>query len=99
MKFFTIIFLMAVSATSFSQGQKPRARDIGIPFDGTPGKYNAITDGVFSRISYALVEAAANGSGSIMVLSSSCFTSGASEATVTPFNDEVADSRVKENKC
>ena len=44
MKFFTIIFLMAVSATSFSQGKKPRARDIGIPFDGTPGKYNAITD-------------------------------------------------------
>jgi len=35
---------MAVSATSFSQGKKPRARDIGIPFDGTPGKYNAITD-------------------------------------------------------
>jgi D-aminopeptidase len=25
-------------------GQKPRARDIGIPFTGTPGKYNAITD-------------------------------------------------------
>ncbi|HJP64010.1 MAG TPA: hypothetical protein VJ844_11230, partial [Mucilaginibacter sp.] len=24
--------------------QKPRARDIGIPFTGTPGKYNAITD-------------------------------------------------------
>jgi D-aminopeptidase len=23
---------------------KPRARDIGIPFDGVPGKYNAITD-------------------------------------------------------
>ena len=35
---------MAVSATSFSQEKKPRARDIGIPFDGTPGKYNAITD-------------------------------------------------------
>lgn len=35
---------MAVSATSFSQDKKPRARDIGIPFDGTPGKYNAITD-------------------------------------------------------
>ena len=44
MKFIIIIFLMAVSATSFSQGKKPRARDIGIPFDGTPGKYNAITD-------------------------------------------------------
>ena len=24
--------------------QKPRARYIGIPFDGTPGKFNAITD-------------------------------------------------------
>jgi len=23
---------------------KPRARDLGIPFDGTPGRYNAITD-------------------------------------------------------
>jgi D-aminopeptidase len=29
---------------SMAQAQKPRARDIGIPFDGTPGKYNAITD-------------------------------------------------------
>ncbi|AKD55977.1 DmpA family aminopeptidase [Spirosoma radiotolerans] len=26
------------------QAQKPRARDIGIPFDGTTGKFNAITD-------------------------------------------------------
>ncbi len=25
-------------------GQKPRAREIGIPFEGTTGKYNAITD-------------------------------------------------------
>jgi D-aminopeptidase len=24
--------------------RKPRARDLGIPFDGSPGKYNAITD-------------------------------------------------------
>jgi D-aminopeptidase len=29
---------------SMAQAQKPRARDIGILFDGTPGKYNAITD-------------------------------------------------------
>jgi L-aminopeptidase/D-esterase-like protein len=35
---------MAASATTFSQEKKPRARDIGIPFDGTPGKFNAITD-------------------------------------------------------
>src|SRR5438445_1411424 len=25
-------------------GPKPRARDLGIPFDGTPGPLNAITD-------------------------------------------------------
>ena len=24
--------------------QKPRARDLGIPFEGMPGPYNAITD-------------------------------------------------------
>ena len=24
--------------------QKPRARNLGIPFDGTPGRFNAITD-------------------------------------------------------
>jgi len=23
---------------------KPRARDLGVPFDGTPGPFNAITD-------------------------------------------------------
>lgn len=27
-----------------SAQQKPRARDLGIPFDGMPGKFNAITD-------------------------------------------------------
>jgi len=35
---------MLSSVISFSQEKKPRARDIGIPFDGMPGKYNAITD-------------------------------------------------------
>jgi D-aminopeptidase len=25
-------------------GQPPRARDLGVPFDGTPGQFNAITD-------------------------------------------------------
>src|SRR5437762_6947809 len=44
MKFIIIIFLMTSATISFSQEKKPRARDIGIPFDGTPGKYNAITD-------------------------------------------------------
>ena len=29
---------------SFAYGQKPRARDLGIPFDGNTGQLNAITD-------------------------------------------------------
>ncbi|MFI5185220.1 MAG: P1 family peptidase [Chitinophagales bacterium] len=44
MKFIIIIVFMLSSTISFSQEKKPRARDIGIPFDGIPGKYNAITD-------------------------------------------------------
>jgi L-aminopeptidase/D-esterase-like protein len=31
-------------AVTLSLGQKPRARDLGVPFDGTPGPLNAITD-------------------------------------------------------
>jgi D-aminopeptidase len=27
-----------------ASGSKPRARDLGVPFDGTPGRFNAITD-------------------------------------------------------
>jgi D-aminopeptidase len=38
----TIAILLTIQLMAFAQ--KPRARDIGIPFDGTPGKYNAITD-------------------------------------------------------
>jgi L-aminopeptidase/D-esterase-like protein len=48
--FFAWLFILTVSfqfmaAQSSSQTQsKPRARDLGIPFDGTPGALNAITD-------------------------------------------------------
>ncbi len=41
-----VCFLFAVSWAS-AQGNsttKPRARDLGVPFDGTPGPFNAITD-------------------------------------------------------
>jgi D-aminopeptidase len=37
------LFLLLLPAMVFAQGE-PRARDLGIPFDGTPGKWNAITD-------------------------------------------------------
>ena len=39
-----IAFLGFVLATSALGQSKPRARDLGIPFDGTPGTNNAITD-------------------------------------------------------
>ena len=41
-----ISFLLALSllVLSVSAQKKPRARDLGVPFDGTPGQFNAITD-------------------------------------------------------
>ncbi|MGA7288950.1 MAG: P1 family peptidase [Terriglobales bacterium] len=36
----TVLFVANLTAAQ----TKPRARDLGIPFDGTPGTYNAITD-------------------------------------------------------
>jgi L-aminopeptidase/D-esterase-like protein len=38
---FATILAMSVAAQT---APKPRARDLGIPFDGTPGVFNAITD-------------------------------------------------------
>jgi L-aminopeptidase/D-esterase-like protein len=40
----TILGLMALAAVNVAAGAAPRARDLGIPFDGTPGPLNAITD-------------------------------------------------------
>ena len=39
--FFTLSFLISSNA---QEKPKPRARDLGVPFDGTPGLQNAITD-------------------------------------------------------
>ncbi|MFZ0563431.1 MAG: P1 family peptidase [Terriglobales bacterium] len=36
----TVLFVANLTAAH----TKPRARDLGVPFDGTPGTYNAITD-------------------------------------------------------
>ena len=40
----TEFILSVVLATTMSAQTKPRARDLGVPFDGTPGPNNAITD-------------------------------------------------------
>lgn len=39
----SLIILLMLSQNSFSQN-KSRARDLGVPFEGTPGALNAITD-------------------------------------------------------
>ncbi|MBC7829656.1 MAG: P1 family peptidase [Chitinophagaceae bacterium] len=39
----------------FIYGQKPRARDIGIPFEGLTGKYNAITDVKGVEVGYSTI--------------------------------------------
>ena len=38
------VFALTLSAQTNSAQTKPRARDLGVPFDGTPGPNNAITD-------------------------------------------------------
>jgi D-aminopeptidase len=40
----TLIALTACALAGAAQGAEPRARDLGIPFDGAPGPLNAITD-------------------------------------------------------
>ena len=45
MRPYIVLFLWLWSTTSLAaQSPTPRARDLGIPFDGTPGRFNAITD-------------------------------------------------------
>jgi L-aminopeptidase/D-esterase-like protein len=40
-----LVCAMAVAvSTAEAQAEKPRARDLGVPFEGTPGPLNAITD-------------------------------------------------------
>src|SRR6266403_5387530 len=39
----TMLCLVLCAAALFAQ-DKPRARDLGVPFDGAPGPFNAITD-------------------------------------------------------
>src|SRR4028118_1332838 len=40
---FCATFFCCLSQIVFAQ-TKPRARDLGVPFEGTPGQFNAITD-------------------------------------------------------
>ncbi len=44
MKTFITIVLLVLSSFTLLGQENPRARDLGIPFEGLPGNYNAITD-------------------------------------------------------
>ena len=50
---YNVLLLLLIQYTA--QAQKPRARDIGIPFDGTPGKFNAITDVAGVEVGYSTI--------------------------------------------
>lgn len=41
---FLFVFPLIVLSSAMIAQSKPRARDLGVPFDGAPGPYNAITD-------------------------------------------------------
>lgn len=54
MKYFNLLCLLLL-IQSATYGQKPRARDIGIPFTGTTGKFNAITDVKGVEVGYSTI--------------------------------------------
>ena len=54
MKYFKLLCLLLLIQSSIF-GQKPRARDIGIPFNGSTGKFNAITDVKGVEVGYSTI--------------------------------------------
>ena len=48
-------FLLVLLLPGLILAQKPRARGIGIPFEGTPGKFNAITDVKGVEVGYSTI--------------------------------------------
>ncbi len=54
MKYVSLLsIILLIQSSAFAQ--KPRARDIGIPFNGTPGKFNAITDVTGVAVGYSTI--------------------------------------------
>ncbi len=54
MKYFNLLVLLLLIQSSLF-AQKPRARDIGIPFNGITGKFNAITDVKGVEVGYSTI--------------------------------------------
>src|SRR5215472_17395077 len=59
---FALVLIAAVSLAA--QSFEPRARDLGIPFDGTPGPHNAITDVAGVEVGFTTL---ISGSGKLVV--------------------------------
>jgi L-aminopeptidase/D-esterase-like protein len=59
----TLILVATSFGSAFGQA-KPRARDLGVPFDGTPGPLNAITDVPGLEVGHATI---ISGSGPLVV--------------------------------
>ncbi|WP_428656469.1 P1 family peptidase [Runella sp.] len=49
------VILVLLFCVQIGYSQKPRARTLGIPFDGTPGKFNAITDVKGVEVGYSTI--------------------------------------------
>ena len=58
-----VLALLVCVATPAS-AQKPRARDLGVPFEGTPGRLNAITDVDGVEVGHATI---IRGSGELVI--------------------------------
>lgn len=52
---YTVLFLAGLFMSSIVFAQKPRARDLGIPFNGEVGPYNAITDVDGVEVGYSTI--------------------------------------------
>ncbi|RDB07409.1 DmpA family aminopeptidase [Runella aurantiaca] len=50
-----LFFMVSLLSQYFSYAQQPRAREIGIPFEGTTGKFNAITDVKGVEVGYSTI--------------------------------------------
>ena len=52
---YLILSLFSIVLCQSTFAQKPRARDLGVPFVGTPGTYNAITDVKGVEVGYSTI--------------------------------------------
>lgn len=53
--FWVALLFTAIAFQALLAQSKPRARDLGIPFEGTPGPFNAITDVKGVEVGYATI--------------------------------------------